>query len=152
MPTVSAPSNTGLWLWLGLGLGLTAPAPSTGRAGQASDMSYGLTTTGRVSVCRSSQWKLWLHGLRVAWHSPTEQVGGTRRATQGFGVLAIGFGRATVARAAANQLAEKSMSNLTGPALEHIRAAERDGVAARTMPAARRLSMAVGAGEDVGGE
>ena len=34
------------------------------------------------------------------------------------------------------------MSNLTGPALEHIRAAERDGVAARTMPAARRLSMA----------
>ena len=41
VPTVSAPSNTGLWLGLGLGLGLglTAPAPSTGRAGQASDMS-----------------------------------------------------------------------------------------------------------------
>ena len=33
------------------------------------------------------------------------------------------------------------MSNLIGPALVHIRAAERDGVAARTMPAVRRLSI-----------
>ena len=33
------------------------------------------------------------------------------------------------------------MSNLIGAALVHIRAAERDGVAARTMPAARKLSM-----------
>ena len=46
-----------------------------------------------------------------------------------------------LARAAANQLAEKSISNLIGPALLHIRAAEREGVAPRTIPAARRLSM-----------
>ena len=49
--------------------------------------SYGLTTAVRVSVCKAPDAvAAAAAGLRVAWHSSTEQVGGTRRAR--VGVLA----------------------------------------------------------------